>query len=122
MVTRELAAQNPDQVRGLVWAINEGLKAAIADPDAAVAAVKRREPNLDVKANRQRLTGTLGLEMSHPDGGRHGIGDVDDDRLEGVAEIIAAGKKLPRVPAPAEVFDRGFLPPLAERVTSLAKG
>lgn len=121
MVTREFAQAHPGAVRGLVAAINRGLKVAIADPDAAVDAVARRNPAIDRKANRQRLLGTLALEMAHPDGGRHGIGDADDARLAEVARLVAGGKGLPRIPAPAEVFDRSFLPPLAERVTSLAR-
>lgn len=121
MVTREMALNHPEHVRGLVAAINKGLKAAIADPDAAIEAVARRNPATDRKANRQRLLGTLSLEMAHPDGGRHGIGDADDARLAEVARLIAGAKHLARVPSPAEVFDRSFLPPLADRVTTLAK-
>jgi NitT/TauT family transport system substrate-binding protein len=121
MVTRDFAARHPDAVRGMLTAINLGLKDAIADPDAAIAAVARRNPAVDVKANRARLVGTLALEMADPEGARLGIGDVDDDRLLAGAKVIAKGKALPHVPAVSEIFDRQFLPPLGERVTSLAE-
>ncbi|WP_242218519.1 ABC transporter substrate-binding protein [Shinella zoogloeoides] len=121
MVTRDFAARHPQAVRGLLDAINCGLKDAIADPDAAIAAVARRNPQVDIKANHARLVGTLGLEMAGEEGGRIGIGDADDARIVAGAALIAKAKGLPRVPAPSEVFDRSFLPPLGERVTSLAK-
>ncbi|CAH1657174.1 ABC transporter substrate-binding protein [Hyphomicrobiales bacterium] len=119
MATRDFVAKNPEAVRGLLAAINLGLKDAIADPDAATAAVARRNPKIDVKANRARLVGTLGLEMAGPEGGRIGIGDLDDDRLLAGAALIAKAKGLARIPAASEIFDRQFLPPLGERVTSL---
>lgn len=121
MVTRDFAAKHPEAVRGLLEAINCGLKDAIADPDAAIAVVARRNPKLDIKANRARLVGTLGLEMAGPEGGRIGIGDADDARIVAGATLITQAKGLARVPAASEVFDRQFLPPLEERVTSLAE-
>ena len=120
MVTRDFAEKTPDAVRGLLAAINLGLKDAIADPDAAIAAVARRNPKIDVKANRARLLGTLGLEMAGPEGRRIGIGDADDNRIVAGAALIAQAKGLGRVPKASEVFDRQFLPPLGERVTTLA--
>ncbi|PSJ57137.1 ABC transporter substrate-binding protein [Pseudaminobacter soli (ex Li et al. 2025)] len=121
MVTRDFAQKNPEAVRGLLAAINLGLKDAIADPDAAIAAVARRNPRIDVKANRARLLGTLALEMADPEGGRIGIGDADDARILAGANLITKAKGLSRVPKPSEVFDRQFLPPFGERVTSLAE-
>jgi hypothetical protein len=38
-----------------------------------------------------------------------------------VIDLIAAAKDYPRRPAPGEIFDRRFLPPLAARVRSLAR-
>lgn len=122
MATRDFAGKNPEAVRGLLAAINLGLKDAIADPDAATAAVARRNPKIDVKANRARLVGTLGLEMAGPEGARIGIGDLDDERLVAGAALIIKAKGLSRIPAASEVFDRQFLPPLGERVTSLTDG
>ncbi len=121
MVTRDFATDHPQAVRGLLAAINLGLKDAIADPDAATAAVARRNPKIDIKANRARFVGTLTLEMAGTEGARIGIGDADDERIGRGAALIAKVKGLDRVPEPSEVFDRRFLPPLEERVTTLAE-
>jgi NitT/TauT family transport system substrate-binding protein len=121
MVARRLATTEPAVVAGLVRAVNRGLRDTIADIDAAIDAVARRNPNIDRSANKERLAGTLALEMANPEGARLGIGEVDSDRLARAIDLIAKAKGLPRRPEPSEVFDRRFLPPLAERVRSLAR-
>ncbi len=121
MATQEFARDHPDALRGLLAAINAGLHDAIADPDAAIEAVRRRNPVLDVKANRARLVGTLNLEMADAEGARIGIGDADDTRLAHAIRLIAEAKNLPREPLTSEVFVREFLPPLDQRVRTLAR-
>ncbi|PZQ00334.1 MAG: ABC transporter substrate-binding protein [Variovorax paradoxus] len=121
MVTPTLRDAHPGAVAGLVRAVNRGLADTVADPDAAIAAVARRNPGLDRVANRARLVGTLGLEMAHPEGARIGIGAVNPERLTATAALMAQAKALPSVPAATRLFDAGFLPPLAARVRTLAQ-
>jgi len=121
LVTRRLAETEPDVVAGFVRAVNRGLVDTVADPDAAVEAVARRDSQIDWAANRARLAGTLALEMAGAEGARLGIGDLDDARLARAIDLIVGAKGHPRRPAPGEIFDRRFLPPLAARVTSLAR-
>lgn len=113
LVSRRLAASEPAIVRGLVRAVNRAMADTLADPDAAMDAVVRRDPPIDRAANLARLTGTLALEMA---GAEQGIGWVDTDRLARAAALIARAKGLPRVPASAELFDASFLPAPAERI------
>jgi NitT/TauT family transport system substrate-binding protein len=47
------------------------------------------------------------------------VGDVNDARLQRAMTQLDQAFELARLPAPAEVFDRRFLPPLAERQMSL---
>ncbi len=121
LATRRLVETEPDVVAGFVHAVNRGLADTIADVDAAVEAVARRDPGIDRAANRARLAGTLALEMAGMEGARLGIGDVDDARLGRAIDLIATAKGYPRRPAPGEIFDRRFLPPPAARVRSLAR-
>ena len=81
MVTRELAAKEPDTVRKLLRAFNRGLKDTIADPDAGIDALVKRKPKMNRESNRRRLMGTLQLEMSRAEGGVLGIGKLDDNRF-----------------------------------------
>ncbi len=111
LVRRSLAEQCPETVRGLVRAVNRAVADTLADPRAALDAVVRRDPALDIAANLLRLNGTIQLDMAGAD---PCIGWVDPDRLARSASLIARVKALPRVPPPAELFDPRFLPPAQE--------
>ena len=119
-VTRELYGADPRAVAGMVRAFNRGLRDTVADPDAAIDALARRA-TIRRDVDRTRLVGTLRSEMAHAEGARLGVGDMDDERLGRLIDLIVRTRKLPRKPALREVFDRRFLPPPAERITSLAR-
>jgi NitT/TauT family transport system substrate-binding protein len=121
-VTRETYRRSPELLRGLVQATNDGLADTVREPEAAIDALMRHAPGSDRAVNLRRLKGTLEIEMAHPEGARIGIGDMDDARLERLIAQIVKVKRLPRTPDVREVFDRSFLPPLAQRVRSLARG
>ena len=55
LTTPQFAAKHPDAVNKVVKGFAAALKAAIADPDLAVAALKKREPLIDEKVERGRL-------------------------------------------------------------------
>lgn len=118
--SRRMLAEQPQAVRGMVRAFNDGLVALLRDLDAGIAAViKRSGGRPDVEMLRLRTT--LDIEMAHSEGRRLGIGDADPTRLARAIVLMAATRGLPRVPAVDEVFVRDFLPPLAQRVTRLAR-
>lgn len=121
MVTQRLLREHPAAAAGLVRAINRGLVDVIADVDAATDAVARRNPAIDRAANRARLVGTLALEMAHPEGARIGIGAVDPVRIATTVDLMARAKGLPARPAAVTLFDDRFLPPLDQRVRTLAR-
>ena len=55
IVSKKLAKDNPAAVKGLIAAINHGLEDALKDPDAAVAAVAKREPLIKVNGRARAL-------------------------------------------------------------------
>lgn len=91
----------------------------IANPDAGIDAVMKREPLLKREVEKERLLATLRNDMNHPEVARIGLGDVDDKRLARGIEILVDANQLARTPAPAEVFDRSFLPPREQRPAKL---
>ena len=115
VVSRKLVAANPKAVSGLVRAINRGVKDTIADPKGSIAYVTKREPLIKPEIEYDRLIATLQDEMNHPELAKIGLGDVDDARLKKSIQILVEADKLPRTPEIKEIFDRSFLPPLAER-------
>jgi NitT/TauT family transport system substrate-binding protein len=121
MVRRSLLREAPDAVRALLRGFTRGLRDAILQPDAAMDALARRDPTSDRAIEKARFQNTLDGEMAHPEGQRIGIGDFDEGRLATHIVQMVEGKKLTRVPGILEVFDRDYLPPINERITSLGR-
>jgi NitT/TauT family transport system substrate-binding protein len=121
MVSRELATTEPDIVRKLLRAFNRGLKDTIADPNAAIDALAKRNPAINRESNLRRLLGTLQLEMGRAEGGVLGIGDLDDVRFARGIDLLVNTKNLPHHPKARDLFDRSFLPPLTDRVRNLVR-
>ena len=119
LVSQQLIKDKPQAVAGLVRAIHKGLRDTIANPDAAIESLARREPLINKDLEKRRLMYALQTVMFTPEVAAAGVGDVNDERLKRSVAQLAAVFELPRQPAPAEVFDRRFLPPLAERRLSL---
>jgi NitT/TauT family transport system substrate-binding protein len=114
IVSKKLVKEHPEAVKGLVEAINHGLNDALKEPDAAVAAVAKREPLIKVKVERERFDATLQDEMNSPEIAKIGLGNVDTARLKKSIEILVDAENLPRTPAVSEIYTDKFMPPLAE--------
>jgi NitT/TauT family transport system substrate-binding protein len=121
MVRRTLLDESPQQVRGLLRAVTRGLKDAILQPDAAMDALAKRDAKIDRTIEKARFQNTLDGEMAHVEGQRIGIGDFDEGRLATNIVQNVEIRKLQRVPGILEVFNRDYLPPINERITSLGR-
>ena len=114
IVSKKLAKEKPEAVRGLVRAINKGIHDSLKDIDASVAAVAKREPLIKVPVERERFVQTLKDEMNHPEIATIGLGNVDMARLKKSIDILVEANGLSRTPSVDEIFTPAFLPPLAE--------
>lgn len=121
MVSRRLLHDQPALVAGLVRAVNRGVRDTVADPPAAMAALKTRAPAIVEAAEQARLDLTLRGEMAHPEGGRLGIGAIVPQRFAAGIHLLCESKRLARVPAVADVFSDAFPVPPSERITQLAR-
>ncbi|MFM0158043.1 ABC transporter substrate-binding protein [Paraburkholderia sediminicola] len=117
--SRSFVKDHPEAVRGFLVALNHAIRDVIANPDAGVDAVMKREPLLKRDVEKEKLLATMRNDMSHPEIARIGLGDVDQARLKRDIAIVVDAAKLPRTPTPAEIFDGSFLPPRADRPSSL---
>jgi NitT/TauT family transport system substrate-binding protein len=106
-------------VKGFLKALNRGVKDAMADPKAAIEAVQKREPLIKPDIERARLEATLSDEMTSPEISKIGHGDISDERMSKAIDILVSAKELPRTPKVGDVFDRSFMPPLADRPTAI---
>ncbi len=119
IVSKAMSREHPEIVKGLLRAINKGLIASLKDPDAAIAAVAKRELLIKVDLERARFDATLRAEMNHPEIAKIGLGNVDLDRLKRSIDTMVVVNALPRTPAVDEIFTPSFLPPAADLVKKL---
>lgn len=114
VTTKKFADENPDTVKGVVAALNHGTKDTIADPSAALALMKERDPMMNMDIEKVRLGLALDLtKTKHVM--QYGLSVVDPSKLQFTIDSIADAFKLTSKPAPATVYTDKFLPPLAER-------
>jgi NitT/TauT family transport system substrate-binding protein len=121
MVSQKLTKDHPEAVKGLVRAINRSLKEVMANPDAAIALLAAQEPLINKDIEKRRLSYVYKTLIDTPEARAKGIGDVDDGRMAKAIDIIAQSYDLTNKPKPADVFNRSFLPPQADRMPPDAK-
>ncbi len=114
IVSKKLAKEKPEVVKGFLRALNKGMLDSIKDPEASVASVAKREPLINMKVERERYDATFKDEMNHPEIAKLGLGNVDETRLKRSIDILVDALQLPRSPAVSEVWNPAFLPPNAE--------
>ena len=117
--SRSFVKENPKAVAGFVRAVNRAINDSLANPEAAMDAVMKREPLLKRDVEKERLVATVKEEMNHPEIARIGLGDVDSARLKRAIAMVVEANGLPRTPSNDEVFDRSFLPPRDQRASKL---
>ena len=115
--SRSFVKENPKAVAGFVKAVNRAINDSLANPEAAMDTVMKREPLLKRDVEKERLIATIKEEMNHPEIARIGLGDVDPVRLRRAIAMVVDANGLPRTPPNEEVFDRSFLPPRADRAS-----
>jgi NitT/TauT family transport system substrate-binding protein len=115
MVSRALLTENPEAVAGLVRAVNRATLEISQDQDIAVEAIMAFDNLVDPELERARLEFALTNLMNAPETTEIGIGDLVDERLTRSIAIVAEGYGLERLPEASEIFDRSFLPPVADR-------
>lgn len=119
IVSRQLADENPDAVRGLVRAINRAVAEVLANPELGMDAVIAQEPLINREVEAARLTATIEDEMDHPELAEVGLGNIDASRMREAIDIVVAAYGLTDTPELSTIFDTQFLPPEEERIYSL---
>jgi NitT/TauT family transport system substrate-binding protein len=113
LTTPEFAAKNPDTIKKILKGFAEALKAAISDPDLAIAAIKKREPLIDEKVERGRLDLVLKNAILTEHVRREGLSAVEPQRLKQTIDMVTKTFSLPALDA-ASIYREDYLPPRAE--------
>lgn len=91
----------------------EGIRGIVADPAAALAALKKRDPLLNDAVERDRLELALNGSIVTPNVKANGISHVAHERLERTTAQAAQALDIPAPPLEALWTDK-FLPPQAD--------
>jgi NitT/TauT family transport system substrate-binding protein len=120
MVSPKLLKEKPEAVRGLVRAVNRALMDTIANPDMGIDALMKREPLLNREIEKRRLQYAFRTLMLSKEAAEIGFGDIKDDRMTRAIGMVGEAYGLTTLPKSEQVFNRSFLPPVAERTVKVA--
>lgn len=111
----KMLSEKPKAVEGFVRALNKAMLETIANPEAAVAYVKERDPLINVELETRRLKLAFDSVVVTPETRKLGLGAVDADRLARSVSDVVSAFGLPATPVATELFTSAYLPPVAER-------
>lgn len=114
--TKAFVEGNPKTVTAFVAGVNQALKQLVAEPDAAIAALKSRDGLVNVKGERARLSLYVTELLLTDNTKANGFSAVEPAKLDKqIADVIDAfGIKQPL--AASAVYTDRFLPPKADRL------
>ncbi len=115
LASKKILETNPAAVRGFVAATAKGWRDAIADPAAAIAALKKRSSLVDEKLETAKLEWLIKNQLKTAESSADGLGGVRAARFSESLSTVGAAFELPKTPAPADVFTAEFLPDAAIR-------
>ncbi|HKL70866.1 ABC transporter substrate-binding protein [Salibaculum sp.] len=110
IVSRSLAEENPDLVKGFLRATARGIQDVMADPQVGVAAAKARDGLLDEEAELARLELALETLIVTDYTRSAGFGDVDIEKLSNSIKQLSGVFNFEADPEPTLIFDSSFLP------------
>ncbi|MBX9462100.1 MAG: ABC transporter substrate-binding protein [Aquamicrobium sp.] len=116
LINTDFAEANPDAVKGFLKALAKGFADAVADPDAGVAAVMKRNEVLNADIERERLEMANALNIKTPYVVENGFGGIDEAKLTQSIEYLKVSMGLKGAVGPGDVFDASYLPPKEERM------
>lgn len=116
LVNTDFAAANPEIVKAFLGALAKGFADAVADPEAGVDAVMKRNEVLKKDIEVERLKMANSLNIKTPYVVENGFGGLDEAKLSKSMEALKVSFKLKGGLTPAQVFDASFLPPKEQRM------
>jgi len=115
IVGQKFLAEHPDAVKGFLRAFTKGAKMVIADPKAAIQAVKARDGIINVGLEERRLKLAIDSTIVTPDAKAEGFGAVSAPRLALMASQVADAFNTKSRIDPGKVWTDAYLPSAAER-------
>ena len=115
LASKRMLETNPEAVRRFTAAAARGWQAAMAEPAAAIAALRRKEALTDVALETEKLRWLITRQLTTEESRADGLGGVRADRFATSVATVSRAFGLTTPLAPADVFDPSFLPPAGIR-------
>jgi NitT/TauT family transport system substrate-binding protein len=110
IVNTDWAEANPELLTGFLGAVAEGWKDAIANPEAAVAALVARNPAADAALEQRRLQLSFDDNVLTPWVLENGLGNIDPARMTTAIEQTKSVYEFANEPDASLYFDPQYLP------------
>jgi NitT/TauT family transport system substrate-binding protein len=116
IASAKFAKEKPEAVRGFLRAFNKAVRDVIADPDAAVRYVKKRDALIDEALEKRRLRLAITSVIATAAARAEGFGGVQPGRLADMVTQVSSAFELKSAVKPEQVWNAGFLPAKADRM------
>lgn len=110
IVNTDFAAENGAAVTGFLRAVAKGWKDVIADPQAGVEMLAKRNPAADVALETRRLQLAIDANVLTDYVKTNGMGGIDADRMATALTQLGENYKFNKTPSVETFFDASFLP------------
>jgi len=107
---------SPKAVSGFVKATIRGIQDTVANPEAAIDSLMKRNPIAKRDVELERLKLSLEKNYVTPDVRKNGLGAVDMKRLERSIDQIGLTFQYSNKPKAAAIFTAQYLPPKEQRL------
>jgi NitT/TauT family transport system substrate-binding protein len=109
VASRKILA-NPALVKGFVNAVAKGWRDTLANPSAAIAALKKQTPLIDEKLELEKLQWLIKNQIVTAESKADGMGGVRKDRIDKSVALLTKAFQLPGTPTAADLITDAFLP------------
>ncbi len=115
ITSRKFAEANPKAVAGFVKATLKAHIDAVKEPQAAIDALKKRDPLIDARIELDRMNLAFDELMLSPEAKANGLSTVDPVRFQKAIDILKETYAFPKDVTVADVYTDAYLPPVAAR-------
>jgi NitT/TauT family transport system substrate-binding protein len=112
----DMMANHGDALRGFLRAVVKGWRDAIADPDAAIAALKEVDPLIDTDLETRRLKMVINENVLTDAVKKNGMGTIETDRMAKAIEQVSLAFGIKNPPKVADIFTNVFMPGQKDRM------
>jgi NitT/TauT family transport system substrate-binding protein len=115
LASKKMLETKPAAVKGFVAAAAKGWRDAVANPAAAIAALKKQAPLVDEKLELEKLQWLIKNQLVAAESTADGLGGIRPARMDKVVTMLSKAFDLPGKPTTADVFTNAYLPEAAVR-------